>query len=199
MQDKSPDLDEIKAIIADIHKDDQRAGAVIDRMRALLRRQTSEVRKLDVAEMIGDVVALVRPDAMTRHVKFTVEMPTDLPPVLADRVQLQQVLLNLVLNAMDAIGDIRDRERMVAVRARVDDAGGVEIAVGDNGPGIAADKLAHIFEPFFTTKLSGLGMGLAISHSIIAAHGGRLWAENNNGEGATFRFTLKTSEEAAAS
>ena len=198
MQDASPDLDEIRAIVADIRKDDQRAGAVIDRMRGLLKRQSLNTRALHVGELIGDVKALVRADSAARQVKLDVNVPSDLPPVRGDRVHLQQVLLNLILNGMDALNGASLEDRRISVTALLDGAQTVEIAVSDTGTGIPAEKLAHIFDPFFTTKLNGMGMGLPISRTIIEAHGGRFWAENNKSGGATFRFTLPIAEEAAA-
>ena len=198
MQDASPDLEEIRAIVADIRKDDQRAGAVIDRMRGLLKRQPLDTRALDVGELVGDVSALVRADAAARQVKVMVEVPGDLPPVRGDRVHLQQVLLNVVLNGMDALNGASRGERRISVIASLNGAQTVEIAVSDTGSGIPADRLGHIFDPFFTTKASGMGMGLPISRTIIEAHGGRLWAENNSSGGATFRFTLPIAEEVSA-
>jgi PAS domain S-box-containing protein len=197
MQEASPDLDEIRAIVADIRKDDQRAGAVIDRMRGLLKRQRLDTRPLDVDELIGEVRALVRADASARQVKLEVDVPGDLPPVRGDRVHLQQVLLNVILNGMDALNGASRGDRRVGVTALRDGAQTVEIAVSDTGIGIPADKLAHVFDPFFTTKPNGMGMGLPISRTIIEAHGGRFWAENNSSGGATFRFTLPIAEEAA--
>jgi len=198
MQNASPDLDEIRAIVADIRKDDQRAGAVIDRMRGLLKRQPLNTRALDVGELLGDVRALVRAEAVARQVKLEVEVPGDLPPVCGDRVHLQQVLLNVILNGMDALNGVSRGERRVSVIALLNGARTVEIAVSDTGSGIPADKLAHVFDPFFTTKPNGMGMGLPISRTIIEAHGGRFWAENNSSGGATFRFTLPIAEEVAA-
>ena len=199
MQSKTPDLEEIRAILADIRADDQRAGDVIDRMRALLKRHVLDTQLLDLAELVGDVAKLAQPDAATRHVKLTVNLPADLPPVRGDRVHLQQVLLNLILNGIDALNRAGPGNRRVTVSARVDAARTVEIAVSDTGHGIAAEKLAHVFDPFFTTKPDGMGMGLPISRTIVESHGGRLWAENNDGTGATFRFTLPVAEEASAS
>ena len=198
MQDASPDMDEIRAIVADIRKDDQRAGAVIDRMRGLLKRQPLDTRTLDLGELIGDVRALVKADAAARQVKLEVGVPGHLPPVRGDRVHLQQVLLNVILNGMDALDGARGTENRISVIVSRNGNQTVEIAVSDTGSGIPADKLAHIFDPFFTTKRSGMGMGLPISRTIIEAHGGRFWAENNNSGGATFRFTLPIAEEAAA-
>ncbi len=200
LQHPSPDLDEIRAILSDIRSDDERAGHVIDRMRGLLKRQALETGRLDVGALVGDVAALVRIDAATRQVKLDVDVPADLPHVRGDRVQIQQVLLNLILNGMDAVHGTGIEDRRVDVTARVDGARGaqlIEIAVGDAGHGIPADTLARIFDPFFTTKPNGMGIGLAVSRSIVEAHRGRLWAENRNGGGAAFRFTLPIAEEDA--
>jgi len=193
LQNPSPDLDEVRAILADIRKDDQRAGAVIDRMREWMKRREVERRRLDLNLLAGEVVTLVRPDAEKRRVRLAVETDPALPPVHGDRVQLQQVLLNLLLNGMDALDDNRPARRLVTVRTRPVGAT-VEVTVSDTGHGISADKLLRVFEPFFSTKPNGLGMGLAISRSIIEAHGGRLWAENNEAGGATFTFTLPAAE-----
>jgi len=122
----------------------------------------------------------------------------NLPPVFGDLVQLQQVLLNLIVNGMDAIDEANREDRRVSVTATPDGAKTVEIAVSDSGRGIPTDKLTHIFDPFFTTKPNGMGMGLPISRTIIEAHGGRLWAENRNGGGASFRFTLPIAGKDAA-
>ncbi len=201
LQHPSPDLEELRAILSDIRSDDERAGNVIDRMRGLLKRQTLDSGRLDVGALVGDVAALVRIDAATRQVKVDVHVPADLPHVRGDRVQIQQVLLNLILNGMDALDGTRPEARRVDVTARADVAPGgpiVEIAVTDAGAGIPADTLARIFDPFFTTKPNGMGIGLAVSRAIVEAHGGRLWAENRNGGGAAFRFTLPVTEEGAA-
>ena len=198
LQHPSPDLDEIRAILSDIRSDDQRAGDVIDRMRGLLKQQTLHTGRLAVGALVGDVAALVRIDAATRQVKLEVDVPADLPHVRGDRVQIQQVLLNLILNGMDALHGTRLEDRRVDVTARLDGAQLIEITVGDVGHGIPADKLARIFDPFFTTKPNGLGIGLAVSRRIVEAHSGRLWAENRNGGGAAFRFTLPIAEEGAA-
>jgi signal transduction histidine kinase len=190
MQDPSPDLAEISAILEDIRKDDQRAGAVIDRMRALLRRQDVEMKALDVPQMLDDVAALLRPDAAARHIALEIDVPPDLPQLKGDRVQLQQVLLNLILNGMDALGTTVGNGRKVAVTARREGRDLLAFSVADTGTGISAAQIDRVFDPFFTTKTTGIGMGLSISRSIVEAHGGRLWAENNAQYGATFRFTL---------
>jgi two-component system, LuxR family, sensor kinase FixL len=198
MQEKSPDLDEIRVILADIRKDDQRAGNVIDRMRTLLKRHDLDKRPVDVGELVGEVAALVRSDAAARNIKLELAVADNLPLVYGDPVHLQQVLLNLIVNGMDAVGGTSVNDRRIRMTAKVGAAGAVEIAVSDSGNGIAVEKLAQVFESFFTTKPNGMGMGLPISRTIIEAHGGRLWAENNNGGGATFRFTLPVAEGGAA-
>ena len=189
LQGPSPDIEELRAVLADIRNDDQRAGAVIDRMRALMEQRSSERRPVDLGLLAGDTLTLVRADAEQRGVPLTVLVDPTLPPVQGDPVQLQQVLLNLLLNAMDALGDHLPAARLVALR--VQSAGAtIEVAVSDSGHGIPADQFPRVFEPFFSTKPRGLGMGLAISRDIIVAHGGRLWAENNEAGGATFTFSL---------
>ena len=189
---------EVRAILADIRNADKRAAAVIERMRGLLRRHTVDTQRLDVSGLVGEVAALVRVDAATRQVKVEVDVPADLPEVRGDRVHLQQVLLNLILNGMDALDGARPADRRVSMTARCDGDESVEVVVGDGGPGIPAEMLGQIFDPFYTTKPHGMGMGLAISRTIVEAHGGKLWAENQAGSGAAFRFTLPIAEAVVA-
>jgi two-component system, LuxR family, sensor kinase FixL len=189
IQSDPPDLEEVRAILADIRQDDQRAGEIIDHMRALLKRRGLERVPLNLAEVVEEVVPLVQPDAVSRRVRLEIEVPKKLPPVHGDRVHLQQVLLNLILNGMDAMSELPTEARRLQVRARRADAGTIEVAVADTGRGVPADKLARLFEPFFTTKPQGMGLGLPISSTIIQAHGGRIWAENSPA-GATFFFTV---------
>ena len=195
LQSASPDLDEIRAILADIRKDDQRAGTVIERMRTLLRRQTLDKRPVDVGELVGEVIALVRPDAIARRVKLELAVADHLPRVFGDAVHLQQVLLNLIVNGMDAIDEAKPGDRRIRVIASLSGAQAVSITVSDSGRGIPADILTHIFDPFFTTKPKGMGMGLPICRTIIELHNGRLWAENRPEGGASFQFTLSTAEQ----
>jgi PAS domain S-box-containing protein len=189
LQSSAPDLEEIRAILADICKDDHRAGEVIDHMRALLKRRDLVRVGLDLADLVNEVLVLVQPDAASRKVRLAVEIPTTLPPVRGDRVHLQQVLLNLILNGLDAMTDVPAEQRRLVVRARQADVGTVQVAIADVGHGVAAAKLERLFEPFVTTKPDGMGLGLPISATIIGAHGGRIWAESGPA-GATFYFTL---------
>lgn len=193
-----PDLAEVAAILTDIRKDDQRAGGVIDRMRALLKRRHLEPEPLQIPVLIEDVTGFVLTDAAMRHINIELSLPPELPAVHGDRVQIQQVLLNLVINAMDAMADRPADSRRVEIGAGHTGGGMVELSVRDTGHGIPSGKMGRLFEPFFTTKPQGMGIGLAISNTIIEAHGGRLWAENNEGaEGATFHFTLPIFKEEA--
>lgn len=190
LQSSSPDIEEVLAILADIRKDDQRAGGVIERMRALLKRGDLDAKPVDVAEMVEEVVRFVRADAVARRVIIETRVANALPPVRGDPVQIQQVLLNLILNGMDALNGKTDGERRVAVHAEASGAGVIEIAVSDSGHGIPLDKAGNLFDPFFTTKPHGLGIGLTISRTIIEAHGGKIAAENHPQGGAKFRVTL---------
>jgi signal transduction histidine kinase len=194
LKKEKPDLEETRAILADIRKDDQRAGSVIDRMRALLKRRTLELKSLDLGELLTETVALAQSDARVRQVSLTLQMPARLPAVRGDRVHLQQVLLNLILNGMDAMAGVGRSERLLTVRAEAEKDGNIEVAVSDCGTGISPDKLEHLFESFFTTKPEGMGMGLAISHTIIVAHGGKIWGGNNGPRGAIFKFALPVDE-----
>jgi two-component system sensor kinase FixL len=193
LQDPSPDLDEIRAILTDIRKDNQRAGAVIDRMRSQLKRREVEHNLLDLNLLASEVIGLVCPEADARKVRIALNPVSSLPSVRGDRVQLQQVLLNLLLNAMDAMNDTAPDGRRITVLVQAADTQ-VEVAVSDAGHGIPADKLSHVFEPFFSTKPNGLGMGLAISRSIIEAHRGSIRAKNNEAAGATFTIILPAAE-----
>jgi signal transduction histidine kinase len=190
MKSTPPDLEEVRAILADVRRDGERASAVIERLRALLRRRGIEMQPLGWNELVDEVMSIVRGDAHVRNITLEIDTPPDLPPVRGDRIHLQQVLLNLVANAMDAIDGVHGGERRISVRTRSIDGGGIECEVSDTGVGITPDRLGGIFDPFVTTKTSGMGMGLPISRTIVEAHGGQLWAAENAGHGATFRFTI---------
>ncbi len=185
-----PDLAEIRAILTDIRLDDQRAAGVIQGMRGLLKRREVEWAPLSLADLVADVAAVTRPDALERKVHLTIDVPADIPPVYGDRVQLQQVLLNLLVNGMDAMSQQPPPTRRLAVQARKTQAQTVEVAVRDSGPGVPPQSLARVFEPFYSTKPQGMGIGLAVSKTIIEAHKGRIWAENQAEGGASFCFTV---------
>ena len=195
LKSSPPDLAEIRAILADIRQDDQRAGQVIDRLRALLKRRTLELQPVHLRDLALEVATLTQADAATRRVSLLLDLPGDLPPVRGDRVHLQQVLLNLLLNGMDAMSDTSPEHRRLVVSACRHNGQAVELSVSDSGAGIPAEHLARLFEPFFTTKPHGMGMGLSIARTIIEAHSGRIWAENNASGGATFRFRLPVAAE----
>jgi PAS domain S-box-containing protein len=190
LSSKPADLEEVREILQDIVKDNSRAGEVIRRIRALVKKEELEVAIIDIAVLIRDVVGLVRSDAILQNVRVSVELDKNLPPVQGDRVQLQQVLLNILLNAFDAMKDCPTSEREVKLRAEPYGTSFIKLAVSDRGTGLSGDKLDKIFQPFYTTKREGLGMGLSICRSIIEAHGGNLSAENNPDSGATFCFTV---------
>ena len=187
---KPADLKEVDEILKDIVTDNKRAGEVIRRMRALVKREELDLAPINIVSVINDVVQLVHSDGILRNIRVEIECQDGLPSVRGDRVQLQQVVLNLLINAFDAMKEAIATERNVKVRAKTNGAGTVEVSVRDHGTGLTSDELARIFQPFYTTKREGLGMGLPISRSIIEAHGGRLWAENNADRGATFHFTV---------
>jgi len=185
-----PPLDEIRQILSDIRRDDLRASDVIQHLRSLLRKHALEIQSLDINELITEVLRLAAADGQRRRVHFAREFAADLPPVPGDRVHLQQVLLNLLLNAMDAMAETPIPRRRVTFRTRRVGEAAVEVAVIDTGSGIAEDRLRHIFDSFFTTKKEGMGLGLSIARSIIESHRGTLTVVNNPDGGATFAFTL---------
>lgn len=182
--------DELREILADIIADDQRAGAVIDRLRALLKRGESAHTSLSLNDLVRDVGRLCRSDLVTRNVRLETQLTPDLLPISGDKVQLEQVLLNLVVNACDAMEENEPSQRLITIRTEPADDGGVRILISDRGPGLPPGDDERVFEPFVTSKMKGMGLGLSISRSIISAHGGRLWATNNIAGGATFCFTL---------
>lgn len=187
---KPPDTDEVRNILEDIVADDRRAGEVIRRMQALLKRGELQLQPLDVNEVVHEVVELLHSELIRREVNIHTALAPALPRVPADRIQIQQVLLNLLFNACDAMADQPREGRSVAV-ATSGTLGAVRISVADQGTGIPEGNEERVFEPFFTSKRHGLGLGLAICRTIVAAHGGRLWAVNNADRGATFHLVLR--------
>jgi signal transduction histidine kinase len=178
-------------IISDIRKDDIRASEVIRRMRGLLQKHELESQPVDVNEVAQETAAIVRPDAKGRDITLEVDLGDQVPLILGDRVHIQQVLLNLLMNAVDAVASSPADRRLVRVQTRRE-KGEVRVAVSDTGAGIATDRILEIFEPFYTTKSggTGMGMGLAIARSIVEAHGGRMAADNNPSGGATVSFSV---------
>ena len=188
--DRDPlDVDQIRAALDDIIRNDKRAGAVIDRLRSLLRKGDSTRQPVDLNEVIRDTLDLAVGELLTRRVAVTRALVDAIPFVLADRVQLQQVVLNLLMNACDAMEGTPEMGRRLVVTTTNGD-GFVRLAVNDCGHGIPDGQLERVFEPFVTFRPQGLGLGLAISRSIVTAHGGSIRAENNLDGGATFYCAL---------
>jgi C4-dicarboxylate-specific signal transduction histidine kinase len=188
------DWGEIGEILADIAADDLRAGEVIRRMRTLLRKGESYPTVLDMNDLVAEVLGLVRGEMILHNVSLTLELSPYPLLTHGDRIQLQQVLLNLVVNALDAMKETSGRSRRLVVRTRAAGRSG-EVSVQDSGAGVPADKLEHVFEPFVTTKPHGLGLGLSICRSIIQAHGGHIGCRNDPHRGAIFWFTLPAGED----
>jgi len=164
----------------------RRAGQIIHRLKDLVRKQTPQTRSCRLDVLLAETVDLVSSAAAPRDASFRVRVPSDLPPVAADWVQLQQVFVNLLTNAIDAMSDADGSDRAVAIDAALDDAGQVRVIVEDTGPGLHEDDMDRLFESFYSTKVKGMGLGLPISRSIMEAHGGRLWCEPTGGRGARF-------------
>jgi len=185
-----PNIDKGRESIGLILRDARRASEVIQRIRALLKKSPPQPTPQDVNDLLGEVLAVLHDAITAHHVDVRIELADDLPAVLGDRVQLQQVIMNLVMNAIDAMRDVSDRKRALVVSSRGLETGEVEVAVRDSGVGLQPLVLEKLFDPFFTTKEDGMGLGLSVSQSIIDSYGGRLWAVANDGPGATFQFTL---------
>jgi PAS domain S-box-containing protein len=185
-----PNVEEVREAVGDIVRDGKRAGEVIARIRALTKRTAPPQERLDLNETIREVLALVGDEARRNSVMIRTHCESDLSPVSGDRVQLQQVVLNLMMNAIEALSTVRDRPRELAIVTRNIDADQVQVSVEDSGPGLDQTAASKIFDPFYTTKAAGMGMGLSITRSILQNHGGRLWATANQGPGASFHFTL---------
>jgi two-component system, LuxR family, sensor kinase FixL len=190
MESETVNIAELRDALGDIITDNCRANEVIQKIRTLVRKGVIELRPLDIGEVVRDVALLVRSDAIARGVRTSFDIADNLAMVCGDKVQLQQVVLNLLLNAFDALKERAPAQRMVEVTVREEPDDGVRITVKDWGVGLTVDKMHKIFRAFFTTKPQGLGLGLSISRTIITGHGGRIWAENNDGMGASFHITL---------
>jgi signal transduction histidine kinase len=197
LQGEKPDLEELRSIVADTGKAVRRAREIIDRMRTLIKRRRVEMQSLVVDDLVQDVIALARTEAASRQVLLSYTKNPGLPRVCGDRVHLSQVLLNLIVNGLEAVQALPVADRCVFIEARAE-LEQVEITVRDSGPGVPAANVDQIFEPLFSTKTDGLGLGLAICRTIVEAHGGRLWAEHRPaGGGAAFRFIVPQVKEFA--
>ena len=187
-----PETTRAREALRGVVEDGQRAGDVIRRIRALMQREPRRQEPLDINEAISEVLALAQQEQRRAGAVLEVSLADALPRVPGDKVLLQQLLLNLTVNALEAMRGVAEAPRILTVRSEKDGTGGVLVTVRDTGVGLAADGADRLFDPFYTTKAGGMGMGLAISRSIVEAHGGRIWAAPNEPRGATFRFTLPT-------
>jgi signal transduction histidine kinase len=182
-----PDLAQIRHRATQIIEMGELASGIIDRLRSLYKKEPPKREPTSVNDVIGEMVVLLRGEAMRHAVSVRADLADSLPIILADRVQIQQVLMNLMLNSIEAM---KDTGGILTVKSQYNENGQIEISVHDTGPGLPPGKAGQIFDAFFTTKPKGSGMGLAISKSIVESHGGRIWANGNGGRGATFHFTL---------
>ena len=190
-------MEEARTSAEMIRADGHRAGEIIGRIRALVKKAPPQKDWLDINETIREVIALARSELQRNGIALETRLSDDVhyvPLVFADRIQLQQVILNLIMNAVEAMSEITDGPRELLIRTDTNESGGIVVAVRDSGPGLKPEDLHRLFTPFYTTKPQGMGMGLAICRSIIEAHGGRLWATANLDRGATFQFTLPTGD-----
>ena len=193
-----PNFDEARKAVERIIKDGYRASEVIARIRALVKKAPARDDVVDLNEVIVEVLALAQNEARRSRVVLKRELATDLPPARGDRVQLQQVILNLIVNALEAIAKNKDGERELSISSGKDQSNNLIVTVRDTGEGLDPANLERVFDAFFTTKPDGMGMGLAISRTIIESHGGRLWATSNSPHGAVFQFTLPAAAETAS-
>jgi len=184
-----PNLDEVRESLVSIVENDKRAGEVIRRLRGMLRKEAAEHKRLDINDVVLDVLRIIRSDLLNRNVDMVLELAQALPPIEGDRVQLQQVLLNLVMNGTDAMESVA-KGREIKLQTLLTEANDVQVSVADAGCGIPADDLELIFSPFVTSKPSGMGLGLAVCTSIVQVHRGRIWATNNASGGATVHFSI---------
>ena len=185
-----PDLDEVQDALSAIRQDGMRAGEVIRGLRALARKSAPQLTRLDLDDVIRDVLAIARGELLRHDVVLRTELAADGRPVMGDRVQLQQVLLNLVMNGIEAMKEVTERARELTITSALAEPGGVLVAVKDTGTGLDPAVQERMFQPFFTTRPDGLGMGLAICRSIVEAHGARLWVAPRAPHGAEVRFTV---------
>jgi C4-dicarboxylate-specific signal transduction histidine kinase len=189
-----PDLGEVREALGCIVDDADRAGAIIDRIRDHIKKAPPRKERFDLNEAISEVIVLARSEIAKNGVSVQTRLTEGLFPVQGDRVQVQQVVLNLILNAVEALSSVDEGARELLINTEQSRTNGVLVAVRDSGPGIDPENIERVFEAFYTTKSSGVGMGLSICRSIIDAHGGRLWAEANEPRSSVFQFTLPSAE-----
>jgi C4-dicarboxylate-specific signal transduction histidine kinase len=187
-----PKLDEARRAAERIVRDGHRAGDIVRSVRALAGKSAPAMTQLDINAAIYEVLVLLHSEFLAHDVALETELSDGLAPVMGDRVQLQQVVLNLIMNGIEAMSTVTQVPRILGVRSQLDGLDHVLVAVEDSGPGFAPEAADRLFEAFFTTKPSGMGMGLSVCHSIINAHGGRLWASPGSPRGAVFKFTVPT-------
>jgi C4-dicarboxylate-specific signal transduction histidine kinase len=192
---ETPDFLEVEGALREIAKDGKRSGEIMHRLRNLLIKSEIDQAPVDLNEVALEIVALVQADFTAAGVSLTHDLARGLPLVLGDRIQLEQVVLNLLANGLEAAKDLTHKVRTVQVTTRKEDDGGAGLTVRDSGPGLSPEIFSRLFEPFFTTKPKGMGLGLAVSKSIIEAHGGRIWAEPQREGGAAFRLSLPAAGE----
>jgi signal transduction histidine kinase len=185
-----PQLDTVREGLERMIADAQRASSVVNRVRALARKDPSEHRLIDLNAVINDVVKLVQREIASQAVSLRLALAPGLPAVRGDRVQLQQLIINLVINGIQAMAGLDGRARRLTIRSERGEAGEVRLCVEDSGNGIDPANANRLFDAFYTTKSGGMGLGLSICRSIVEAHGGRIWASNHGGGGAVFAFTL---------
>jgi C4-dicarboxylate-specific signal transduction histidine kinase len=195
---RPPNLEEVRQALDHIVKDASRAGDVIGRIREIIKKAPSRKDRVDINEAIREVIELTRGEAVKNGASVQTAFGEALPLIEGDRVQLQQVVLNLIVNAVQAMGAVAERPRELFITTARAEPNGVLVTVKDSGPGLAPSNLEQLFAPFYTTKPDGLGMGLSICRSIIEAHGGRLWVTANQPRGATFHFTVLAHPDSAS-
>jgi C4-dicarboxylate-specific signal transduction histidine kinase len=185
-----PDLQEVREALAAAVKDADRVGAIVSRMRAFMQKASPRLDQVDLNEALQEVIELTRGEALKNGVSVESQLAKDLPIIAGDRVQLQQVVLNLILNALQAMGAVSEGARKVTITTRQIELNDLYVGVQDTGPGLSPETFSRLFEPFYTTKPNGMGMGLTICRSIIEAHGGRLWVSACEPRGALFQFAI---------
>jgi signal transduction histidine kinase len=192
---EKPDFMEVEGALREIARDGTRSGEIMHRLRNLLKKSEINQAPVDLNEVALEMVTLVQADFTAAGVSLSHDLARDLPWVMGDRIQLEQVVLNLLANGLEATKDLTGKVQTVQVTTRKEDDGGAGLTVRDSGPGLPPEILSRLFEPFFTTKAKGMGMGLAVSKSIIEVHGGRIWAESNKDRGAAFHISLPAAGE----